>query len=338
VLHYPTRRSQWMVAVHWNPHWECFFNNAPKCAGPAMEAATNMIVGNSVDFAGFIELESDTYPDTLPDPYVSIGGNVCTEFYGDWAQIVYDSSLWHPVGMSSKGCFPASNRSEDARAYIVQAFQSRTSDFNVTVISAHMPHPFYQDTAISLTPRYVLALRTLKEAIGAAQNVVFLSDTNGNLPGQNGGLSNQLLYDGLGLGPSHPPVESELFNSCCESYFYPQASPLFENATNLPTTTWAADRIFASFGSDARTTFPLKSGPFPHHGPEFMGNNETDSSAHLRSCCPFCSLLASETYLKTYLGGLSLVISLQDNANLTLLMPLFFSPALSQPTAGSVGV
>lgn len=271
-----------MNGLVWNPHWECFAANNATCAAPAMSTANAMLAGNSVDFAGFIMLEEMTYQP--PPPYQKVGGNVCTEGYTDWSTLVYDAGVWSPVGKSVSGCLPRPPHSNDVRAYVLQSFDHLESNFSLVVASVHMPHPSYSsgDAEDPDNLVYENALKFLKtelRGMASHERLLFLSDTNLNAPrSQPGGIAsatNTMLFNRLGY-TGMPAVSSELFNSCCAHDRFPQAGKAPVDQT------WAADRAFASFGSNARTAFPLKAGPYPHRAPSFLRDTmAANSSAHL---------------------------------------------------------
>lgn len=217
--------------LHWNPHWECFLNNKYICAQNAIQLATNMIrsLGYDPDFAGFIEFEDPLY--TPSYPYKLLGGDVCTMGYGDWATIMYDSSKWAPVGNASSGCLPTG--SSDARAYIVQRFNSLHGLGEVNVASVHFPHPS------SGSPFYAASTDLLGGLLRQGNGkFILMADTN-----LYSHQTNQALYNQLGFSGT-PPVSSELFGSCCAHANFPG--------------TFTFDRILSNMnGRDMVTTMPL---------------------------------------------------------------------------------
>jgi len=232
-----------IVALQWNPHWECFSARANRatCAAPAMQAANNMLSDNGVDFASFIELEDYGYQP--PAPYKLLGGKVCGKGYSDWAAVLYDSSKWEPVGGASQGCFPTGSPT-DARAYIVQRFSNRVGGAvsEVTVAAAHFPHGGSAASYIG----------NLIRSMGGDGKFIFMADTNST-------TSNASLFSQMGVHGG-PQVAAEPFHSCCANDGY----------------SYTFDRVLSNLdGHGPVTTKPLGSEPpswaqaTSHHGSEF---------------------------------------------------------------------
>jgi len=237
-----------IVALQWNPHWECFasFANRNVCAAPAKTLADNMLLEYGVDFASFIELEDSSYQP--PAPYRLLGGRTCGKGHSDWATIAYDSSKWAPEGGLDSGCLPTAS-STDARAYAVQRFTSLVPGgavAGVTVAAAHFPHYY--------APAIAFMGEQLRQGDG---RFILMADTNLISADTDAHLYSQLGFSGS------LPVSSELFNSCCANSNFPKA--------------YTFDRILSNLdGQNPVTSLPLGHGPAPtwaratsHHGSEF---------------------------------------------------------------------
>lgn len=227
-----------IIGLQWNPHYECFVQNAATCKSSALEALTQELTSGDKDFASIVELEDDgefqtpagwtrhAYTCEQGDPKIA-----------DQISLFYNSEKWKPsIEAPVSGC---SLNGAD-RAYIVWAFTAIADPSLATVVvSAHFGHEDqYQSSIDTVGP----AIGQVASSAGTT-NIFFMGDVN-----QPHSRSNEEVLSDLekkaNIDNSKSVESTELLVTCCmDSKFTPTSGD--DSRTY--------DRVIANFGNSMET-------------------------------------------------------------------------------------
>lgn len=207
-----------IVAMQWNPHWECFVSFSKTCGAGVKYALDAMLALEFLDFVTIVELA----PDYVPPGGYAVSRGRCGK---DVISLIYNRLRWQPVLSATTACLD-----DKDRASVVQPFRyvdksNGISSFQFTVVGGHLPHPQYGD------------LKPLTDAIVAfgGDKLLFMGDTNRETSSQE--LLCEINPIGCASQSTHL-ISTELFHSCCKNTGFAYVG---------------FDRVFATFGHAMQT-------------------------------------------------------------------------------------
>jgi hypothetical protein len=242
----PSFAATAIIGLQWNPHFECFIQNAATCKKPAYEALKQELVSGDKDFASIVELEDagefDTPTGWARYAYTCEQGDTKTR---DQISLFYNSGKWKPsIETPVLGC---SLQGAD-RAYIVWAF-TNIADPSLTtvVVGAHFGHEDqYQSSIDTVGP----AIGQVANSVGTT-NIFFMGDVNQ----PHSKSSDEVLSDlekKAEIDNSKTVESSDLLVTCCmDSKFTPTSGD--DSRTY--------DRVIANFGKSMATKLLFNPAP-----------------------------------------------------------------------------